>query len=109
MQAVSGTVSSFSNDESRLVNELVDAYQWNPTKSVRPLVNSSDIMTVSFGVALLQLVDYDDDTGISTLHVWEIQVSSTLMLIISIYVAKSILIIFYFQHECVKLLLLHLK
>ena len=70
-------MSSFSNDESLVANKLLEEYNiWNPTRSIRPLANSSGVMDVKFGVGLMKLIEYDEERSIATLSLITHQVCS---------------------------------
>ena len=71
-------MSSFSNDESLVANKLLEEYNtWNPTRSVRPLANSSGVMDINFGVGLMKLIEYDEESSIATVSLVTNQVCSS--------------------------------
>ena len=59
-------------NEAKLYRELMKKYgRLNPDQAIIPVFNTSETMRVNFGLALIALLNYDDDIDIATFHSWE--------------------------------------
>ena len=74
---VASSSDVFLSDEARLYKTLTSTYeQWNPDRSLRPVYNTSETLYVMFGLALIRVITFDDDTDIAALQTWERYVSA---------------------------------
>ncbi|XP_071102064.1 neuronal acetylcholine receptor subunit alpha-10-like isoform X1 [Haliotis cracherodii] len=60
------TMSLADDNEYRLVRDLLQGYD----KRIRPSINSSERLNVTFGVALAQIIDVDEKNQILTTNCW---------------------------------------
>lgn len=65
--------------EDRLIKHLLKRYQRRGGVYGRPVHNHSDIVTVLFGMQLIQIMDLDEKKQILSLNVWTHYVSFTII------------------------------
>ena len=63
--------------EKQLVKDLLDRYE-GQGKEGRPVVNTSDIVVVRFGLSLVQILDVDEKDQILKTNIWYQYVSTGL-------------------------------
>ena len=64
------------SDEARLSSSLIRNYRKiNVDGASRPCYNQSETVHVKFGVALVYLIDINEDTNVATFITWERYVS----------------------------------
>ena len=61
--------------EKQLVKDLLDRYE-RQGKEGRPVVNTSDIIVVNFGLSLVQILDVDEMDQILKTNIWYQYVSN---------------------------------
>lgn len=64
--------------EKQLVKQLLDRYE-RQGKEGRPVVNTSDIITVHFGLYLIQILDVDEKDQILKTNIWYQYVSQSFL------------------------------
>ena len=74
MEAKLGKVN-IKSKEKQLVKELLDRYE-SQGKEGRPVVNTSDIIIVRFGLSLVQILDVDEMDQILKTNIWYQYVST---------------------------------
>ena len=67
---------NIKSKEKQLVKDLLDRYE-DQGKEGRPVVNTSDIIVVRFGLSLVQILDVDEMNQILKTNIWYQYVSIT--------------------------------
>ena len=66
---------NIKSKEKQLVKDLLDRYE-GQGKEGRPVVNTSDIVVVRFGLSLVQILDVDEKDQILKTNIWYQYVST---------------------------------
>jgi len=76
-----GTLSNRTlSNEKRLIKDLLDSYAKVGIVG-RPVRNTSDTVTVHFGLALIQILDLDEKNQILNTNVWSRYVSAVILML----------------------------
>ena len=71
-QGNSETEEVMLSDEARLYKHLTENYnRVNPDRVLLPVFSTSETQRVTFGLALISMLDYADTTQIATFNTWE--------------------------------------
>ena len=63
------------SDEEECISTLLERYKRPGSIYRRPVYNISETVHVSFGVALIDLLELDEYSQVGTLYIWERMVS----------------------------------
>lgn len=70
----SGASGNQITDEQRLIYKTLKNYDADS----RPVYNASDVVTIRFSFALIQIIDIDERNQILTMNIWLEQVIATM-------------------------------
>lgn len=73
--------------EKRLIKDLVETYKQAGVVG-RPVHNSTEVITVQFGLALIQILDLDEKNQVLTISAWNRFVSTDMTLYLCIGYGK---------------------
>ncbi len=63
------------SDEKRLIKKLLDTYEKVGLMG-RPVTNTSEAITVYYGLSLIQILDLDEKNQVLTTNMWTTYVST---------------------------------